>query len=223
MKKLVTSLLVAIATSINVAQAAEKVYFINTDHLGSPSTLTDADQTVVWQSVEDPFGDGTPTTALQEHNFRFPGQYYDLETGLNYNWNRYYKVEVGKYISSDPIGLDGGLNTFLYSNANSLKYFDPKGLQSLGGFEGFEFRGPEEILASIMKDRVPRIPEVSCTIKCNTLGKVMCAGVGTAASEGGPKAVLAVNAACTAGHIVVCEHVCDNSVPNQCVDPVVIP
>jgi len=57
----------------------------------------------------------------------FPGQYYDQETGLHYNYFRYYDPSTGRYITSDPTGLDGGLNTYLYANANPLKYIDPTG------------------------------------------------------------------------------------------------
>jgi len=60
-------------------------------------------------------------------NPRLPGQYYDQETGLHYNYFRYYDPGTGRYITSDPIGLQGGLNKYGYVNANPINSIDPNG------------------------------------------------------------------------------------------------
>ncbi|MDP2827731.1 MAG: RHS repeat-associated core domain-containing protein, partial [Sulfuricellaceae bacterium] len=73
---------------------------------------------------EDPDGDGNKFTL----NLRFPGQYYDVESGLHYNHHRYYSPKLGRYMSADPIGLAGGLNLFGYAKQNPLRYVDPLGL-----------------------------------------------------------------------------------------------
>lgn len=63
------------------------------------------------------------------NNLRFPGQYFDEETGRYYNWNRYYDPKNGKYVESDPIKFDGGdYNLYKYVLNNPLIAFDNEGL-----------------------------------------------------------------------------------------------
>jgi RHS repeat-associated protein len=104
-------------------------YFIN-DHLGTPQQLVDGSGTVVWQAAYLPFGKAQVLTATVQNNLRFPGQYYDAETGLHYNWHRFYDPETGRYISADPIGLDGGMNLYAYVQNNPVNWVDPWGLHT---------------------------------------------------------------------------------------------
>ncbi|MFH0783494.1 MAG: RHS repeat-associated core domain-containing protein [Pseudomonadota bacterium] len=106
-------------------------YFIN-DHLGTPQRLVNATGTVVWQAAYLPFGKAQITVETVKNNLRFPGQYYDAETGLHYNWHRFYDPETGRYISADPIGLDGGMNLYTYVSGNPLNWFDLDGLKITG-------------------------------------------------------------------------------------------
>ncbi len=84
----------------------------------------------------------TQTNTQVSNPLRFPGQYQDDETGLHYNWYRYYDNSIGRYVTRDPIGLGGGLNTFGYVLANPLMYFDANGKEprsTVGGDdEAFE-------------------------------------------------------------------------------------
>ena len=83
---------------------------------------------MVWQSAALPFGRTQVQLGTVQNNLRFPGQYYDAETGLHYNWNRYYDPETGRYLSPDPIGLDGGLNLYAYVENDPVNWSDPEGL-----------------------------------------------------------------------------------------------
>ncbi|MBM5277577.1 RHS repeat protein [Vibrio parahaemolyticus] len=121
------------------------VYHVHNDHLGTPQALTDETGATVWKASYSPFGKATVTTEQIKFNLRFPGQYFDAETGLHYNWHRYYDPNAGMYITSDPIGLAGGINTYAYALNNPAIYTDPTGLwvpQIIGamvniGFEGY--------------------------------------------------------------------------------------
>ncbi len=102
-------------------------YYIHSNHLDTPQVITDQNQTVVWQATYTPFGEANITTASIENNLRFPGQYFDQETNLHYNYFRDYDPSIGRYITSDPIGLAGGLNTYAYALQNPVFYTDPTG------------------------------------------------------------------------------------------------
>ena len=117
------------------AQNVGTLSYIHTDHLGTPRVITDpTNNTPVWTWHSDPFGqtaanddpDGDGNTFT--FNLRFPGQYYDVETGSHYNYFRDYDPSTGRYVQSDPIDLAGGLNTYGYVGGNPLRYSDKFGL-----------------------------------------------------------------------------------------------
>lgn len=111
----------------------DQYFFYQNDHLGGPEKLIASDGTIAWSAKFQIFGRTTVDSAsIVENNLRFPGQYHDEESGLHYNWHRYYDPSTGRYISSDPIGLMGGLNTYAYVDSNPLRWIDPDGKEKRG-------------------------------------------------------------------------------------------
>ncbi|MBD9393954.1 RHS repeat protein [Acidovorax sp. ACV01] len=123
-------------------------YAVHSDHLNTPRKLTQPDGQVAWQWAYSAFGDEQPTigakrftsestnpttgaTSIPEvtFNLRYPGQYFDKETKLHYNYFRTYAPGTGRYTQGDPIGLDGGWNRFAYVRSNPFLFFDPFGLR----------------------------------------------------------------------------------------------
>ncbi len=109
-------------------------YQVHTDQIGAPILLTDATGTAVWSAQYAPFGQATINSDVDGDgtevicNLRFPGQYFDAESGLHYNWHRYYEPRSGRYITLDPIGLAGGdVNFYRYVGGNPINRIDPTG------------------------------------------------------------------------------------------------
>ncbi|MFG0397552.1 RHS repeat-associated core domain-containing protein, partial [Pseudomonas sp. zjy_11] len=94
----------------------------------TPLELTDSLGEVVWQATYRSWGAVEQLSASKiEQNLRFQGQYFDDETGLNYNIYRFYDSESGRFITQDPIGLTGSLNLYQYA-VNPMIWIDPWGL-----------------------------------------------------------------------------------------------
>jgi RHS repeat-associated protein len=104
-----------------------QVYTVHPDHLGTPQKMTDSNGALVWDAVYKPFGEAEQITGTASNPQRFPGQVYDPETGFHYNYFRDYAPGLGRYVESDPIGLEGGLNSYMYVVANPVRLVDPTG------------------------------------------------------------------------------------------------
>jgi len=123
----------SVAVTITVTSAVAQIYYIHPDHLNTPRMIADSTGTTVWRWDQgEPFGNDAPNNnpsgaGAFDFPLRFPGQYFDKETGLSYNYFRDFDPNLGRYIQSDPIGLKGGLNTYSYVNSIPLNFADPQG------------------------------------------------------------------------------------------------
>ena len=131
---------IAIFSKGNLNQPANSdIYYIHSDQITTPRVVTNAgDNHIVWRwDMTDPFGASPPNDTSRgqvtfSFNHRFPGQYHDKEMNLNHNYYRDYDPHTGRYLQSDPIGLEGGVSTYVYVNGNPISLFDPLGLLPRG-------------------------------------------------------------------------------------------
>jgi len=101
-------------------------YWYQNNHHGTPQKLIATSGAVVWEAVYESFGNVQIVAEEITNNLRFAGQYYDQETGLHYNWYRYYDPTAGRYLQTDPLG--DGLNLYAYCFNNPHTWIDPSGL-----------------------------------------------------------------------------------------------
>jgi RHS repeat-associated protein len=115
-------------------------YFYQNDHLGTPQKLTAVNGAVVWSAKYSSFGEAVVDISSPiTNNLRFPGQYFDQETGQHFNWHRYYSPVAGRYLIPDPIGFQDRSSLYVYVENSPLNFIDPKGLSSIApGVPGYD-------------------------------------------------------------------------------------
>lgn len=130
-------------------------YFYHNDRLGTPMKLAAVNGAVVWSARYQSFGDATVEVSTVSNPLRFPGQYYDAETGLHYNWSRYYEPKTGRYLNPDPIGFLGGdVNLYRYCGNNPVGYRDIDGRQNSGAIPGTDPNSVHTVGGECMLDIV---------------------------------------------------------------------
>ena len=114
-------------------------YWYQNDHLGTPQKITRTNGSVAWAAVYDSFGNCQIGTENITNKLRFGGQYFDAETGLFYNLNRYYDPTIGRYLRTDP--FEQGLNLYSYCFNNPHSWVDPLGLCAYNKVSGWVHGG----------------------------------------------------------------------------------
>ncbi len=110
-----------------VAEGAN-LYMVHSDHLGRPARMTDTTKATVWQAAYNPHGEATSLSSTISNNLRFPGQVFQIETGLAYNWHRHYDPTTGRYTQPDPLGFVDGPSVYAYAGNSPFMVTDPTGL-----------------------------------------------------------------------------------------------
>jgi RHS repeat-associated protein len=112
---------------VDKTTATQKLFWVTTDHLDRPVMMTDSAKAVVWRANYKPFGEVISITGSATLDMRFPGQWFQLESGLHYNWHRQYDASTGRYTQPDPLGFVDGPSVYGYALQNPLTNVDPTG------------------------------------------------------------------------------------------------
>ncbi|WP_171014189.1 RHS repeat protein [Chitinivorax sp. B] len=138
------------------------LYHVYADHLNTPRAIYDAfNKRLTWRWESEAFGNTLPDQDADKngsqfvYNLRFPGQYWDNGIKLSHNWYRTYNPDTGRYIQSDPIGLNGGLNTYLYAYGNSPRFVDRDGLDSVSVEAGLHLPLIGDIATALGWNQIP--------------------------------------------------------------------
>lgn len=106
-------------------------YWVQTDQLERPVMMTDINSAIVWRASYLPYGEVRSISGPTSLELRFPGQWFQLETGLSYNWHRHYDPSTGRYLQPDPLGMPDGPSRWAYAKNSPLMSVDPNGLQQV--------------------------------------------------------------------------------------------
>ena len=141
---------IAAITGVNTASPA--TLYVHVDHLNRPVSMTNASKASVWDAVWTPWGAPYSIIGSETLDARFPGQWFQLEAGLNYNWHRHYDPTTGRYTQPDPLGFVDGPSVYSYAKNIPQEAIDPDGLRSDGPLRPL---GPPDIDAP---NYIPQLP-----------------------------------------------------------------
>jgi RHS repeat-associated protein len=204
-------------------------YYVHPDHLNTPRVLTDQNQQIRWRwDNDDPFGGNMANSnpgglGAFTFNLRYPGQYFDRETNDHYNYYRDYSPEIGRYIESDPIGLNGGTNTYTFVKGSPIGRSDPRGLleadpNNFPAPSSTDPSGPNydpsNASTTTLAQKWAQLPsEKKCEYKCSVVVGSICKPAYKVPTVYGK---VAAYAACEVGVEYACRWVCEN--PQICED-----
>ena len=117
-------------TTYNGTDKTREILYYHNDQIGIPREMTDGEGNIVWSGNYSGWGKLTQEERLKSDVYqpiRLQNQHYDEETGLHYNFFRYYDPEIGRFTQQDPIGLEGGENLYAFA-PNAQEWIDPLGL-----------------------------------------------------------------------------------------------
>jgi RHS repeat-associated protein len=114
---------------VDIAGTTQTLLHVHTDHLGRPTRMTNAAKATVWSANYKPWGEVQAITGTATQNLRFPGQYFQIETGLAYNWHRSYDPVTGRYTQPDPLGFVDGPSVYAYAGSSPWMFTDREGLE----------------------------------------------------------------------------------------------
>jgi RHS repeat-associated protein len=213
--------------------------FVETDHLGTPRAVIHPTQNKIiwrWNLTNTAFGEHAATadpdanTISYTFNLRYPGQMYDSESTLYYNYFRDYEAATGRYVQSDPIGLKGGISTYGYVRGKPLILTDRLGLtDSLcgGGYTAVPAPDAGQGVYRCIKDPnsnpndkvcataecaagLKPVKPLTCLQKCSLLLGLICGPFSTWANSGGdPMEWGMTYAGCRAAVIGGCSAQCE--------------
>jgi RHS repeat-associated protein len=116
---------IAVVAGVNTASPV--TLYVHVDHLHRPIRMTNAAKATVWSAVWLPWGGVHSITGTETLNARFPGQWFQIENGLHYNWHRHYDSSIGRYTQPDPLGFVDGPSVYGYAKNAPQNSVDPTG------------------------------------------------------------------------------------------------